>query len=200
MKRKYDRREDILQFIRPYMDECFQVSCREIQRKLEEHGYVMWNELREIIQEMLVRTVDMQKRGCKGKIAYFVCSFLQSSVYIRKLMLRIETLDEGFYLDEQEAGEHYFLWLLQDNYQEDLEFLHQKVYEEFIRVQNYELEEVNVAYTEYYDALICKVIQNLSCLIMRTVSESGTCLSDGFQIVYGEYMGSAAVLCTKEKI
>ena len=199
MKQKYDRREDIIQFIRPHMEERFQESCREIQKKLEEHGSVMWNEVRELIQEILENTVNMQERNRKGKIAYFVCSFLQSGVYLNRLLLRMETLDEGFYLDKQEIVDYYFPQLLQDNYLEDLGFLNQKVYGEFARVQNHELDEISKVYTEYYNALMFKIVQDLSSLIMRTVMESEVSLSDDFQIIYGEYMGSATVLCVKEK-
>lgn len=199
MKQKYDRREDILQWIQPHMEECFRESCRKIQKKLEDMGNVMWNELRGIIQEVLLRTADMQRQGQKGKIAYVVCSFLQYSGYLNRLLLRIETLDEGFYLDDQEVVGYYCPQLLQDHYQEDLELLHQKVYGEFVRVQDYELEEISQVYAEYYNALIFNILQSVSGLIMRTVSESGICLSDDFQIVYGEYMGDATVLWDKEK-
>ncbi|GEM_PF-6249820 len=199
MKQAYDRREVILQWIQPHMEECFRESCQKIQKKLEDMGNVMWAELRGIIQEVLQRTADMQRQGQKGEIAYVVCSFLQGSIYINRLLLRIETLDEGLYLDDQEAAGYYCLQLLQDYYQEDMKLLYQKVYDEFVRAQEYELEEISQAYAEYYNALICNILQSLGRLILRTVSESGICLTDDFQIVYGEYMGEATVLWAKEK-
>lgn len=199
MKQKFDRREEILQWVRPYIEERFRESCQKIQKKLEDMGNVMWDELRGRIQEVLQRTADMQRQGQKGKIAYVVCSFLQCSIDFNRLLLRIETLEEGLYLDNQEAAGYYCPQLLQDHYQEDLEFLYQKAYGEFVRVQDYELEEINQAYAEYYNALIYNILQSVSRLIARTVSESGICLSDDFQIVYGEYMGDATVLWAKEK-
>lgn len=199
MKQEYDRWEEIRQWMQSHMEERFQESCREIQEKLEDMGNVMWNELRGRIQEVLLCTADMQRQGQKGKIAYVVCSFLQCSIDFNRLLLRIETLEEGLYLDDQEAAGYYCPKLLQDHYQEDLEFLYQKAYGEFVRVQDYELEEISQAYAEYYNALIYDILQSVSGLISRTVSESGICLSDDFQIVYGEYMGDATVLWAKEK-
>ena len=141
MKQKFDRREEILQWLRPYMEERFRESCQKIQKKLEDMGNVMWGELRGRIQEVLQRTADMQRQGQKGKIAYVVCSFLQCSIDFNRLLLRIETLEEELYLDNQEAAGYYCPQLLQDHYQEDLEFLYQKAYGEFVRVQDYELEK-----------------------------------------------------------
>lgn len=199
MKQEYDRREEILQWMQPHMEDCFRKSCREIQEKLEDMGNEMWDELRGRIQEVLLCTTDMQRQNRKGKIAYVVCSFLQYSGCLSRLLLRIETLDEGLYLDNQEAAGYYCPQLLQEHYHKDLELLYQKAYEEFVRVQEYELEEISQAYVEYYDALIYNILQSVSILILRTVSESGICLSDDFQIIYGKYMGEAAVLWMKEK-
>ncbi len=64
----------------------------------------------------------------------------------------------------------------------------------FIRVQNYELDEISKVYSEYYNVLMYRIIKSMSGLIMRTVSESGAGLSDSLRIMYGEYMGSAAVI------
>ena len=79
-------------------------------------------------------------------------------------------------------------------------FLHQKVSEKFIRVQNYELDEVSKVYSEYYNALMYRIMKSIGSLIMRTVSESGAGLSDNFQIMYGEYMGSVAVIHVSEVV
>lgn len=199
MKQQYDRVEDILQWIRPHMEDCFQESCREIEKKLNDQGSAMWKDLCGVVQEALVKTVDMQEQNQKGKVAYLVCSFLQRGVYLNKLLLRIETLDESFYLDEQETVGYCCLQLLQENYQRDLEFLHQKVNKEFVRVQDYELDEVDKAYTEYYNAVVCMIVQSVSGLLMRVVAESGIRLLDIFQIIYGQYMGNATVVYTREK-
>ncbi len=199
MKQEYDRIENILQWIRPHMEERISESCREIEKKLKDQGSEMWKELCRTVRKVLEKTADRQEQNQKGKAAYLVCSFLQRSVSLHKLLLRIEIMDEGFYLDEQEAAECYCLQMLRDHYQGDLEFLHQKVYKEFVRVQDYELDEIDKVYTEYYNAVVCMIVQSVSGLMMREVSESGIRLADTFQIIYGQYMGNATVVYTKEK-
>lgn len=194
MEQKYDRSEEILLFMQPHMEERFRESAGRIRKLLEERGNEMWTVLRENIRTVLSRSAGLQAQGKKGRIAYLVCSFQQSGVYTGGLLLRLETLDEGFYLDEQEAEGYYDPRLLQEEYRKDLEFLHQKVRRQFIRVQNYELDGVSMAYTEYYNALMCRIIESMDSLIMRTVTESGAALSEEVQIMYGEYMGDAEVI------
>lgn len=200
MEQKYDRREEILRSMQQYMEDRFQESGSSIQKKLEEQGDAFWNGIHEKIERIFVQVKGLQERGQKGKIAYLVCSFMQCGVHLNRMLIRIEALDEGFYLDEQETADSYDLQLLQDAYQGDMEFLRQKVRERFIRVQNYELDEVSKVYSEYYNALMYRIIKSMGGLIMHTVSESGVGLSDNFQIMYGEYMGSAAVIYVSDTV
>ena len=106
---------------------------------------------------------------------------------------------EGFYLDERETAGCYRLQMLEECYQEDLEFLHQKVCKEWIRVQNHELDEVDKEYTEYYNAVVSMIVQSVSGLLMDVVEESEVRLADTFQIVYGQYMGNATVVYARGK-
>lgn len=199
MKQGFDRSGDILLWSRPYMEERIRESCTEIEKKLKEQGVSMWKDLRGAVQEVLARTADGQEQNRKGKAAYLVCSFLQRSVYLNKLLLRLEIMDEGFYLDERETAGCYRLQMLEECYQEDLEFLHQKVCKEWIRVQDHELDEVDKEYTEYYNAVVSMIVQSVSGLLMDVVEESEVRLADTFQIVYGQYMGNATVVYARGK-
>lgn len=199
MKQKFDRAGDILLWIRPYMEERIRESCTEIEKMLKKQGVSMWKELRGALQEVLACTADRQEQNRKGKAAYLVCSFLQRSVFCNKLLLRLEIMDEGFYLDESETAGYYRLQMLEERYQEDLAFLHRQVCQKWIRVQNHELDEVDKEYTEYYNAVISMIVQSVSGLLMDVVEESEVQLADMFQIVYGQYMGNATVVYTREK-
>lgn len=179
------------------MEERIQETCTEIEKMLKKQGASMWKELRSAVQEILARTADGQEQNRKGKAAYLVCSFLQRSVYLNKLLLRLEIMDEGFYLDDVETAGYYRLWMLEERYREDLEFLHQKVCKEWIRVQDHELDEVDKEYTEYYNAVVSMIVQSMGSLLMEVVEESEVRLADTFQIVYGQYMGNATVVYAK---
>ena len=63
MKEKYDRREEILQSMQPYMEERFQESGSSIQKKLEEQGDEFWNGMRGKIERVFVQVKDLQERG-----------------------------------------------------------------------------------------------------------------------------------------
>lgn len=180
------------------MEERIQETCTEIEKMLEKQGASMWKELRGAVQEILACTVDGQEQKRKGKAAYLVCSFLQRSVYLNKLLLRLEIMDEGFYLDDVETAGYYRLWMLEERFLEDLEFLHQKLKKEWIRVQNHELDEVDREYAEYYNAIVGMIVQSMGSLLMEAAEESEVQLSDTFQIVYGQYMGDAEVVYAKE--
>ena len=180
------------------MEERIQETCTEIEKMLEKQGTSMWKELRSAVQEILARTADGQEQKRKGKAAYLVCSFLQRSVYLNKLLLRLEIMDEGFYLDDVETAGYYRLWMLEERFLEDLEFLHQKLNKEWIRVQNHELDEVDREYAEYYNAIVGMIVQSMGSLLMEAAEGSEVQLADTFQIIYGQYMGDAEVVYEKE--
>lgn len=197
MKQNHDRRPEMLQFLQPYMEEKFQESCEQIQVEIEKNGHAIWDELKEKISELLLYVNDMQKQHKKGEIKYFVCSFLRSGIYLGRLEFYIQVMDEGFYLDEQEAGIYYCPHFLQRPYLEDLDYLHKKAAEKFVRIQNYELFYINEKYTEFYYAIMYKMMESVSGLIMEMIEKSDVLIADDFKIIYGEYMDSATALYTK---
>ena len=191
MKQYHDRRPEMLQFIRPYMEERFQESCRHIQVQIEKNGYAIWSELKEKINELLHRK--------NGKIKFFVCSFLRYSLYLERLEFYIHIMDEGFYLDEQETGIYYCPQFLQELYLDDLNYLYKKAAEKFMQIQDYELFDIKEEYTEYYYSFMYHMMESVSGLIMEVIAENGSLIADDFKIIYGEYMGNATVLYTREE-
>ncbi len=199
MKQRHDRRPEMLQFLQPYMEERFYETCGKMQIEIEKNGYVIWNELKETINKLLLYVDDMQKRYKKNKIRYFVCSFLRYSLYLGRLEFYIHIMDDGFYLDEQETGIYYCPQFLQEVYLEDLNYLYEKATKKFIQIQNYEFFDVNEEYTKFYYSVMYKMMKSVSELIMETIEKSGIYIADDFKIIYGEYMDNAIVLYKKER-
>ena len=85
------------------MEECFQKSCNSIQTGLECYANDIWAELRSSINECLNHAVAMQEQQIKGNLQYLVFSFMQYGIYLDNLEMRIDALDDSFYLDEQES-------------------------------------------------------------------------------------------------
>lgn len=194
MKQVFERKEELLQWLQLYIEEHFSDSCRMLQEELEAHGDMIWKELRDIICEILTRVDELQKQHNKDGIKYFVFSLLNCSIYQGRIEFRIDALDDSFYLDEQEAEGYYCPRFLQDKYREGLDCFDQKVTEKFVRIQNYELQDINEAYAQYYSSIMFRMLESLGGLIMKTVAESGVCIADGIMILYGQYMDQAAVV------
>lgn len=200
MSEKKNRTSDMLQYIKPYMEECFQGACRIIQAEIEKNGLRIWDELKGIIREVLLLTDDAQRQGKKGNAEYLLFSFLGRSFIMDRLQIRIETFDDGFYLDKFETVGYYFPTFLQKRYEENLAYLHQELSRKFIRLQKYEVIVIKKEYTGYYSSILYRMIKSLTGLIMEEVIESKISITDCFKILYGGYMDRAIILYDRQKI
>ncbi|MBD5530680.1 MAG: hypothetical protein HDQ98_00545 [Lachnospiraceae bacterium] len=194
MEQMNSRRNEIFQYLQEGMEKCFYKSCQSIQTEIENGGDRIWSDLKAILEQILMHVADMQKKNNKGSAQYLVFSFLNSSIHFEELELRIEVLDDGFYLDEQEAAGYYCPQFLQAVYLSGVECLCWEASEKFVRLQNQELFEIKKEYAKFYNALLCQMIKSLCGMIMGTVVESGIKMTEDFKIIYGEYMGKAVVL------
>ena len=80
---------------------------------------------------------------------------MQYAPFLDRLELRIDALDDGFYLDTQEASAHYHADFLQDRFLQDLIFLYEKAAEKFIRIQHFELRTKSDRITQSITTLCC---------------------------------------------
>ena len=194
-----NRRAAIIQYLQNSMEEYFNNSCRQFQTDVETHGSEIWNELRCAIDEVLKSVLKVQDKNQKGAIQYIAFSFLRSCLYQNNLEFNIEALDDSFYLDNKETAGGYQPTFLQERYSDDLSLLYKEASRKFVRIQGHELFWIKEQYTHYYEAVVYRMIENLSGMIMRKVSESGIHMTDDFKIIYGEFMDKSVVLYTKEK-
>ena len=79
------------------------------------------------------------------------------------------------------------------------EYFHDRIVTEFKRSQEYEMQDVDVEYSKLYDAVIYKMIESMSELIMKTIQKSGVYLTEDFKMIYGEYTDRAVILNTEWK-
>jgi len=193
-----NRTDEMVQCMKPYMEECFQGACSIIQTEIDKRGFQIWDELQEAIRETLMLTADAQNQGKKGDIEYLLFSFLERSFIMDRLQVRIDTFDDGFYLDEYEATGYYYPTFYQKRYEEDLACLHEELCRKFIRLQNYEVAAVKKEYSVYYAALIYRMVESQTDLIMEEVLESKIGLTDRFKILYGSYMDRAGILYDRQ--
>ena len=187
------RKTEISQFLQPYMEEQFQMSCQWFQGVMEYYGPEVWNELKTAIGTMLKKVELLQQCHKKGKIQYFIISFLRCSIYLDKLKWRIDALDEGFYLDEEECGGYYLPTFLQGRYWEDTDFLLEKARDHFIRLQYYEWMEIKEEYTELFVLFILQMMDSLKEYIMEEIEKSNISFSHSLKMICGEYMDRGTI-------
>ena len=125
-------------------------------------------------------------------------SFLKSGIYMDKLLLHLECLDDSFYLEQQETSKIFELSFLQKQFMEDLTFLHKTIQRKFIRLKKYELMEIGIKYADFYNSLIFKMINSLFSLLMQEIKKNNISVTDHFKILYGEYLENATVIYSKE--
>ena len=193
------RKKEISTFLQPHMEECYLETCRAVWSWLDNHAEAVWEELENTICRVLYNAQNQQKQQGKGDIQYLVFSFMQYSIYENKPEIRIEALDDTFYLDEWEAADCYCPAFLQDRFPEDCDVLYRKAGKGFVRLQEHELEEIRKEYAGYYCSILFRMMQGLTGLIVETVRDSGIHTTDRFTVMYGEYMGRAVVLYREGK-
>lgn len=194
-----NRETEIFQFLQPFMEEQFQLSCQWFQYVMEYYGSEVWNELKITIRKLLKKTELLQKEHKKGEVQYFIISFLRCSIYLDKLQWRMDILDDQFYLDDQECEGYYLPVFIQGKYWEDLDFLLEKARDRFIRLQNYEWMEIKEQYTEFYVLFVLQMVDSLIEYIMEEIEENKISLSESFKVICGEYMDRGIILYEREK-
>lgn len=194
MEQTSNRRKQISMFLQPYMEECFRKSCDAIQTEIDFHACEIWGGLRCSIVECLKHAGALQHQQKKGKLQYLVFSFLQCGVYLERLELRLDLLDDGFYLDEEEAAVYYCPYFMQNRFVDDLIFLQKKAGEKFVRLQNHERMDIKREYADFYQSILFQMVKSLSNVILEVMVDYKIFVEEDFKIIFGEYMGNAIVL------
>ncbi len=172
MEQTNDRRREIIQYLQPCMEECFQKSCGLIQSEIETHGNEIWGEIKAAVNKVLQLSAGVQDKQQKGALQYLVFSFLKSGIYLDKMIFHLGCLDDQFYLDRQEAAALFNITFLEDKFRNDIAYLHHKAKEKFVRFKEHELLYVNEQYAPYYYAVAYRMIENLTGLIRQEILES----------------------------
>ncbi len=194
-----NRKSEIIQYMQDSMKECFQKSCLIIEKEIELQAFEIWDGIKNAINESLKHASEMQSQQKKGELKYLAFSLLSYGLYMDRLEMRVDAMDDGFYLDVEETAGYYQFTFLQDKYLDDLEFLYKKAHEKFIRMQNHELEQIKRKYAEFYFSIIYRIMKSLTELIVETVANSEIRVAEELKVILGEYMDQAVILYTGEK-
>ena len=111
---------------------------------MEEKGYREWESLEVCLSKVAHQVKQLQEDGKKGMIQYVVFSYMSVSLPLNKIEIKIDLMDEDFYLDVQECTEYYSSEILQKRYIEDVRYLYREAEKRFIRIQFHELQEMEI--------------------------------------------------------
>ena len=99
-----NRKSEILQSMQDSMKECFQKSCLIIEKEIELHASGIWDGIKNAIDESLKHASEMQSQQKKGELKYLAFSLLSYGLFMDRLEMRVDAMDDGFYLDVEEAA------------------------------------------------------------------------------------------------
>ena len=198
MEKEQRKRIEMIPYLQDAMEETFQCTCREIQTVLDTDACRIWRGFHDAVCECLKAAGALQRQRQKGSLNYLAFSMMRHALWLDRLELRIDALDDTFYLDTAEASAQYRADFLQDRFRKDLVCLYEKARSRFIRIQNNELVQIRQAYAEYYYSLLFCMTEFLTGLIWETAAGSGTETADGFRIICGGYMDKAVILYREE--
>ena len=101
MKKVQPQRTELYEYLHTYMEELFQDSCRAVQTILDTDSAKIWEHFQDAVRECLEKTKSLQQQNQKGILHYLAFSLMQYAPFLDRLELRIDALDDGFYLDTQ---------------------------------------------------------------------------------------------------
>ena len=146
MEKEQRKRIEMIPYLQDAMEETFQRTCREIQTVLDTDACRIWRGFHDAVCECLETAGALQRQNQKGRLGYLAFSMMRHALWLDRLELRIDALDDGFYMDTAEAAAHYHADFLQDRFRKDLASLYEKARTHFVRIQDNDVS---------FDKLLC---------------------------------------------
>lgn len=192
------RLEEITIYLKAPMEERFYLSCGRIEQMYNMQYQKIWDSLKKMFTSLFMKTIHAQAEGKKEAIHYLAIQYLHSSLCIGTWGYRIETFDADLYLNEYETEEYYYPYFLYSFWEEDIEFLHNVLKKEYIRIQAYEIEEIKTNYILYYNGIFKNLLKELIPKIFKIPLWDEVKKESNVKIIFGEYMGTGELIKTEE--
>ena len=148
------------------------------------------------IEKVLCEAAQRQQSGQKGSVSYISFSLLQSNFILGRFALRVDAWDERFLIDDNEASSEWNFESLLQGAKPNMEAVAAQVRKNMTRVQEYEIKELERAYSLNYFAVAIEVLRNLLPNCLRAMKESPALLAPEVQFTMGAYMEQQQTLYT----
>lgn len=195
-----DRKEKILEVVDSLIPEIWQKSSIETGLFCEEKSVELVEGFLSVIEQGIRQIIRVVGKEGMEQIRYFLFSYLHSSIFLRKYLIRLELAGDELYLKEPLAEVY---WDAGDIYrllERDIEEIQKGMEFKVPRIRSYEVDEIRYAYAPYYHGMVKEIIREMIAGIVgdcdNQTDEEG---QDQVVILFGEYMGEAEVLYRVER-
>lgn len=163
-------------------------DVKEIMSSLEQKTQQIVAEIASAVETALREAEHRQIAREKRAASYISFSFLQSYLLLDRFAFRVDAWDERFMLDDRDASSEWDFRTLVSCSGPDMNAVAKKVRETMIRVQDYELKELERAYRVNYFALAVEVLRAALPFSVDQVKRDSAELSPEIQFTVGPYM------------
>lgn len=183
-----DRMEQLASLAAETMRKNLIITANDIATALKGNDQQIIDSVVNAVQMALHEAVRWQKNGSKGPISYISFSFLQSNLLLNHYALRVDAWDERFMIDDMESAAEWDFHTIFPCVSPDINAVAEKVRETVIRVQEYELRELERAYCLIYFTIAMDILKAVLSNNVELWKDSPASLAPEVQFTLGAYM------------
>lgn len=191
---------EIEDYLNNYMEDIFNDTCRNIQKDWLKGKRIIQEELIQCFKNAWQKTIRLQDSNQKGKVKYWLISIQRSSLLWDQIAFRIETFDDGFFLDSGETAEEYLPGFLKTYWDNDMNRLSELLGKKFVRLQKYQYDVARDLYAVYFYSIVYQFLKNKIEGILEGICLCSDRICTDYKVIFGYYMGHGTILYEGEKI
>lgn len=183
-----ERLKQMAPLISNHLQQQFRNQLGQMLISIRDNYQVLCDSLLSALQQAFDMAGSLQASGEKGAIAYISFSLMQSNLLLCKHALQIDVYDERFLIDDHKAIAEWDFSILLPDIAQSFESISSILRHSMVRIQEYELMELQQAYQLNYYMVVLSVLKSflLPCLDKLSLNKVNT-LSE-VQFTMGYYM------------
>lgn len=172
------------------------METKDILVALKQNNQQIIDSIKNAIQTVLCEAACQQKTGSKGPVAYISFSFMQSNLLLNHYALRLDAWDKRFMLDDNEATTEWNFHTILPCTGPNMKAVAKKLRGTMIRVQEYELKELERTYCLIYFTIATDILKSALSSSMEAMKHSAAHLDPEVQFTIGAYMEQQQLIYT----
>lgn len=175
----------------------FEKSVRETMQLSEKRSGKIVEGFLKAFEEVMGQASCKAEEDRDDKAGYLLFSCLHSSIFLKKYLIRIDLMGQGFYHDEPLGTSYWDAGDIYRFFERDIKEIRRKLVEKNPRIRGYELDGIRYAYAPYYHRIAKAFVREMLEEMLGGMKEDGQEDSEAekqVRILFGEYMGEADLL------